>query len=401
MDRRKIDALHATRRGGRLRVAGRFLKAVSTVSAFGGLLVWVLIYGAKQDSMGFVAGMAWIILGVMAFVALLAVGLLGRFLDRRGERYQALTAADAMRQDARPPVLYFRSFFDEPRTRRIRTRVGSSVNYDYDGSEEEYLRTEILKVGPFVAVGRPGDPLPQLGANRLYVDDADWQAAVLRLMDGAAGAVIRVGPGEGLSWEIQQAVLRFPPERLVFVVPRDPHQYSWFKAQIDPYLPRPLPWYPDVEARNWFDRARQVRFQLLGFLYFASDWSGYFELFSFQEGNGVKFWIGDGDGSAAYLASDDIPSAKIEAEFARCLERFTSGLSQTEDLTGGQRAHRRSWIRRFNPPPNWPPPPPGWLPDPGWQPDPSWPPPPENWQFWITGPDDADAASDTPTLPAT
>jgi hypothetical protein len=57
-------------------------------------------------------------------------------------------------------------------------------------SEEEYLRAEILKAGPFVAVGRPGDPLPQLGANRLYVDDADWQAAVLRLMDGAAGAVI-------------------------------------------------------------------------------------------------------------------------------------------------------------------------------------------------------------------
>jgi hypothetical protein len=402
VDDHKVDVLHATRRGGRLRAAGRLLKAVSKASAYGGLLVWLLIYWAKQDSMRSIAGAAWIILGVMAIIGLLAVYFLGQLLDRRGERYQALSAADAMSQDSRPPVLYFRSFFDEPRTRRIRTRVGSSVNYSYGRSEEEYLRPEILKVGPFVAVGRPGDPLPHLGANRLYVDDADWQAAVLRLMDGAAGAVIRVGPGEGLSWEIQQAVLRFPPERLVFVVPRDPHQYSWFKAQIDPYLPRPLPWHPDVEARNWFDRARQIRFQLLGFLYFASDWSGYFELFSFpQEENRVKFWIGDG--SAAHLASDDIPSTTIQAEFTRCLERFTSGLSQTEDLTGGQRAYRRSWIRRFNPPPNWPPPPPGWLPDPGWQPDPSWPPPPENWQFWITGtgPDDADAASDTPTLPAT
>lgn len=199
-------------------------------------------------------------------------------------------------------------------------------------------------------------------------------------MDGAAGAVIRVGHGGGLSWEIRQAVLRFPPERLVFVVPRDPHQYSWFKAEIDPYLPRPLPWYPDVEARNWFDRARQVRFQLLGFLYFASDWSGYFELFSFRY---------------------DAPSTKaIQAEFARCLERFTSRLSQTEDLAGGQRAHRRPWMRRFNPPPNWPPPPPGWLPGPEWRPDPSWPPPPENWQFRTTEPDDADASDNPPTLPA-
>lgn len=365
VDENKIDVLHTTRRGGRLRVTGRLLKAISRASAYGGLLVWFLIYWAKQDSMGFVASIAWVIAGVMAIIALLAVYLLGWFLDRRGERYQALAAADAMNQDLRPPVLYFRSFFDEPRTRRIRTRVGSSVEYDYSFSEEEYLRAEILKAGPFVAVGRPGDPLPQLGANRLYVDDADWQAAVLRLMDGAAGAVIRVGRGEGLSWEIRQAVLKFPPERLVFVVPRDPHEYSWFKAEIDPYLPRPLPWYPDVEARNWFDRARQVRFQLLGFLYFTSDWSGYFELFSFRY---------------------DAPSTKvIQAEFARCLDRFTSRLFQTEGLAGGQPAHRRS-MRRFNPPPNWPPPPPGWLPGPGWQPDPSWPPPPANWQFWSNNP---------------
>ena len=251
--------------------------------------------------------------------------------------------------------------------------------YDYSRGEEEYLRAEILKAGPFVAVGRPGDFLPQLGANRLYVDDADWQAAVLRLMDGAAGAVIRMGLGGGLSWEIQQAVLRFPPERLLFVVPRDPREYFWFKAQIDPYLPRPLPGYPAVEPRSWFARVSQVRFQLLGFLLLASDWTGYFELLSFQARSG------------------DIPAKEIRAEFARCLERFTSGLSEMRALAGGRRPHPGSWIRRFNPPPNWPPPPPGWLPYPGWQPDPSWPPSPENWPFWIAGPDNADVASETTT----
>lgn len=162
MNEPKVDVLRATRRGGRLRVAGRLLQAVSRASVYGGILAGSLLYWAKQDSMGFVAGMAWIILGVMAFVGLLAVYLLGGLLDRRGERYQALPAADAMSQDARPPVLYFRSFFDEPRTRRIRTRVGSSVDYDYGRSEEEYLRAEILKAGPFVAVGRPGDPYRNL-----------------------------------------------------------------------------------------------------------------------------------------------------------------------------------------------------------------------------------------------
>lgn len=99
VDENKIDVLHTTRRGGRLRVTGRLLKAISRASAYGGLLVWFLIYRAKQDSMGFVASIAWVIAGVMAIIALLAVYLLGWFLDRRGERYQALAAADAMNQD--------------------------------------------------------------------------------------------------------------------------------------------------------------------------------------------------------------------------------------------------------------------------------------------------------------
>ncbi|MGC5173181.1 hypothetical protein ACLQ2Q_21275 [Microbacterium sp. DT81.1] len=261
--------------------------------------------------------------------------------------------------------------------------MGSSFYYDFGRGEEEYLRPEIAKVGPFVAVGRPGDPLPHLGANRAYLSDDDWQADVLRLLDRAAGAVIRIGPGEGLLWETQHAAARLPPERLVFLVPRDPHLYYWFKEQIDRHLPRPLPWYPDVEAKNWFQRGRQVRFQLLGALYLASDWSGYFELFTLPTGDA------------------DIPSATMQAAFARCLHRFTWSLSRTGSPIGGERAQGGLPVVRFHPPPNWPPPPPGWFPPAGWQPDPTWPPAPPNWQFWISASEVASAPVDTDPRPHT
>jgi hypothetical protein len=49
------------------------------------------------------------------------------------------------------------------------------------------------KIGPFVAIGRPGERLPQLGAIRLYVADPEWQEMVTRLMSEAALVVLRAG----------------------------------------------------------------------------------------------------------------------------------------------------------------------------------------------------------------
>ena len=66
---------------------------------------------------------------------------------------------------------------------------------------------EILAhVGPVVAIGKPGEPLPELGAARLYVADDQWQAKVIELMGKAALVVIRLGASPGLLWEIEQSL---------------------------------------------------------------------------------------------------------------------------------------------------------------------------------------------------
>ena len=43
---------------------------------------------------------------------------------------------------------------------------------------EQELADILEHVGPVVAVGKPGEPLPELGAARLYVSHDEWQGKV-------------------------------------------------------------------------------------------------------------------------------------------------------------------------------------------------------------------------------
>lgn len=342
-------------RGARLRSGAKLLRIASTVVAFVSMLIFLLMAGVLDEAV--FLGMAVALVGTAVAGMAIAGFVAADRLEKTARRHLALSASQAMTQDPRPPVLYLRSFSDEPHTQRVRL---SRRFWERDVAEEELLASEVAKVGPFVAVGRPGDHLPQVGANRLYVGDADWASVVLGLMDKAAGVVIRIGPGGGLAWEIQQAVLRLSPERLAFLIPYDMQAYNFFKWQTDPLLPQPLPWYPHGP---WMPPPPQG-FNLLGYLHFAPDWSPQLELFLFS-------------------ASGSRSEKAIRRAFSRCMAPFISRL-MVAPPPGGPRTQERVGAYRFNPPPNWPPPPTGWSPPRGWRPDPSWPPPPEGWSFWLT-----------------
>lgn len=108
----------------------------------------------------------------------------------------------------RPPVVYLRSFDDDERGARIKGEL----------TEEEHLGKVLSQLGPFTAVGRPGEPLPAMGAARVYLGDDEWQAAVEKLMERARLVVIRTGRTNGLEWEVERAARLLTPERLVLLV---------------------------------------------------------------------------------------------------------------------------------------------------------------------------------------
>lgn len=201
--------------------------------------------------------------GLLPHLLLMAGGAAGAWCLRRGRQLNAVSPHELLRHDSRPPVIYLRSFLDDGKYGSGNS-VGSHIGLYLDTPrEEEDLAAVMAKSGPFLAIGNPKEPLPELGAARIYVPDAHWQEVVKDLVADAQLVILRAGETPGLMWEVQQLAARVPPGKVVFYVP-DASQYPAFRENANAYLPRPLPeslgggrflvfgpdWTPRVLARK-------------------------------------------------------------------------------------------------------------------------------------------------------
>jgi len=143
---------------------------------------------------------------------------LGYISDRYAKRLLAMDAHAVLNRDPNGFVLLLRSF---------RLDDGQVVP-SLQPSFEESLMFALSFIGPVVAVGKPGEKLPPLGAARLYFDAEDWQAHVERLIQQARAVVLVLfspgslevhGQGEGLKWEIEQAISQTNLEKILVVSP--------------------------------------------------------------------------------------------------------------------------------------------------------------------------------------
>lgn len=159
----------------------------------------------------------------------------GARLINRARQLRAAQVAE-LPTDPRPPVLFLRSFPDD--ARNAAPPDLAQINPFVVATKEENLVEALQGIGPVLAIGRPGELLPPLGARRLYVDHDAWQAKVAQLMSEARLVVLALGASEGLWWEIEQALTRVPPTRLLFFgAARD---YPAFLARAQAWLPHPV-----------------------------------------------------------------------------------------------------------------------------------------------------------------
>ncbi|WP_197288319.1 hypothetical protein [Nocardia sp. NRRL S-836] len=209
--------------------------------------VFLVVTGAGYVLLvaGFVAVVAatrtnelpWAVRGL--FLAGGVVGLPIAYLVLRYSRPRAVRgAAQAVRADWRRPVLYLRDFGDDQEA----AVVDGQTETAWTGmvsilSREEQLIGALGAFGPVVAVGIPGEPLPKLGAARFYLPGDEWQAGVLELMELAQLIVLRLGDGDGVWWEVDQACATHPPGKLVLLIPGGrPH----LVRKLETRLPKPL-----------------------------------------------------------------------------------------------------------------------------------------------------------------
>lgn len=130
------------------------------------------------------------------------------------KRLAAPSGIERIANDTRPPVLYLRSFVeDDPEDLIVR------LDLDYH-SRERMVCDVLSEIGPVVAIGKPGETLPPLGAARVYVQDGgDWQMRFKELLGKAKLVVISGGATNGLLWEIKQVFDIFPSERVILLLP--------------------------------------------------------------------------------------------------------------------------------------------------------------------------------------
>lgn len=211
-------------------------------------------------------GAVWGILG------LLLTGLAGwrwiRWLGERFRRWHALRrgrrATMSLRKTAGPPVLLLRSFaFDElSRNPRLVRLAGQVFTFGPVGLEESLVEITSRFAG-VLAIGRPGEPEPPLGAARFYVRHDRWQEAIAELVPLCRLVIWATGTTEGLHWEIRHLVAHLAPERLVLWVhvhllniPPEARAELWrtFLDRHQDVFPKPLPREVEQVAFIAFDR---------------------------------------------------------------------------------------------------------------------------------------------------
>lgn len=185
---------------------GRVLEALGLL-----LIGAVLLLPVTAGILGGLLGSTGAVYAVLV-LALPALAL-GVKLRRTGRRMKAPSGLDVLPgAGARPFVLYLRSFGDDELLDPT-ARFGRLVTPRY----EETICRGLATAGEVVAVGRPGERLPELGAARLYADDADWRDVVTALMREAALVFLVAGSSEGIRWELETVLgLRDRPPVVVF-----------------------------------------------------------------------------------------------------------------------------------------------------------------------------------------
>ncbi len=146
---------------------------------------------------------------IVGTAVLMMLWRLGQRLNRRHRDKQIL--------ETKPAVLLLRSFMDDDA--RIRPNSFLWRLIFRRKRLEECIAEELSRAGPFFAIGKPGESLPPLGAERVYLSDDTWQDAVLDFMLKAERIVMVAGKTHWVQWELNKVLEQRGMGKLVMVLP--------------------------------------------------------------------------------------------------------------------------------------------------------------------------------------
>jgi hypothetical protein len=176
----------------------------------------------------------------LTFVAFFLLSYLSGSLFRTWKISQELTAADAMAADTRPPILYLRPFaadklglatIESKRSAGTRSMLSNfgilglflatflwGYGYGRKRKVEELIVDMLTPLGPVIAIGRPGETLPPIGAARLYCGN-DWKDVIRDFMAKSQFIIMFAGTTPGFAWEVAEAFRTIPFVPTILLLP--------------------------------------------------------------------------------------------------------------------------------------------------------------------------------------
>lgn len=231
---------------------GKLFKALAILVGLSSVILITLSYQVLERAIG-----SSLLLTLSVYAALAGTLVIAGLLWDYGARHMAPSGADAIRSDLRAPVLYLRSFATE----------------SWVIESEQTLARVLSEIGPFVAIGNPGDTLPPLGAARFYErqfasDGRDWQVFVREMLGRAALVFVVPSTTAGLGWELTQCREILRPDRLIILVHARLKSFPAIQAaaaQAGLALP---------DVTDLLDR-HGGRDEFIGIIAFNPEWAGY------------------------------------------------------------------------------------------------------------------------------
>jgi len=236
--------------------SGKVLKRTGIALLIAGLLLGTMLRFVPDSEMND----ALLVIGI--FPIFMIVG--GAFLFFRGRQYADKAIAGTIIGDSKPDVLYLRTFLADPSTiGHVFSALLTPTLISGLATEEEQLRDVLQPFGDLVAIGQPGETLPKPGAARLYASGDEWKEVVTNQMHVARLVIIRAGRGEGLLWELKQALEIVNPKKLlILVLNMKKKHYERFREEANSIFQISL---PEADAVKRFGR-------VAGFIRFSADW---------------------------------------------------------------------------------------------------------------------------------
>jgi len=190
----------------------------------------------KSARLPYLRPIAWTVLGFAVavwsdnrIVASVAWGLVffqvivGARMLQYWERLNQPNADHVLARAQHPPILFLRPFsLDALPVSPIGDQWYAFIrvlSWLDKRTFEEHLSSTFADLGPVIAIGRPGEEVPLLGAAREYADDSSWQALVRERAAVSQFVIMEVDASPGMEWEIDNVSKLVGLQRILIVLP--------------------------------------------------------------------------------------------------------------------------------------------------------------------------------------